>query len=125
MKKDDFYYGGSDDRIIDEDKIGKTPNDDTILAIVFASMSLILALFFKSGLFAIIFGLVGYFKSNSALAFDKKSTLALVAKICSLVGIILGTVFLVTCVSCVSYYQRGYNRFNPNDFRNFNGGWRY
>lgn len=70
--KDDFYYDGPDDEIIDEDRIGKTPNDDALLSFIFGVVSIFLVIFMRSGILAIIFGAVAWTRGNKAMYVDRK-----------------------------------------------------
>lgn len=125
--KDDFYYDGPDDEIIDEDRIGKTPNDDALLSFIFGVVSIVLVIFMRSGILAIIFGAIAWTRGNKAMSVDRKNSAAQVGKTLGLIGIILGTIFFVTCISCVSCLGcRGYGYRPMNDMmRQFRGSWRF
>lgn len=70
--RDDFYYDGPDDEIIDEDRVGKTPNDDALLSFIFGVVSIFLVIFMRSGILAIIFGAIAWSKGSKAIIVDRK-----------------------------------------------------
>lgn len=122
---DKFYYDGPDDDVIDEDRVGRVPNDTAILSLVFGIVSLLLVLFFRSGVLAIIFGALAWVNGQNALKVDRQSKSAQAGKILGMIGVILGTLFFVTCISCVSCL--GCNRYRPlgETYRQFRGSWRF
>lgn len=122
---DKFYYDGPDDDVIDEDRVGRVPNDTAILSLVFGIVSLLLVIFFRSGVLAIIFGALAWINGQKALLVDRQSKSAVAGKIMGMIGVILGVLFLVTCVSCVSCFGCNYYRPWQDTFRQFRGSWRF
>lgn len=105
MTNRSYDYDRPDDDIIDEDRIGRKkfhPDDKAIISLLMGGLSVFLALFHFSGPMAIILGAIAVFLAQEVRRRDRHNVYANWGRLLGLIGLVLGTIFFVTCISCIS-----------------------
>ncbi len=97
-----FEYYGEDSDIIDEDMIGNPRHDLAIVGFIISSISVILVVTKLSGFLAAASGLFGTMVSLRALRYNRTSYIARAGLIIGLIGMVIGALLFVSCISCTA-----------------------